>query len=73
MVIATEWEQFRALDLERLKEIMACPVIVDLRNIYRPAEMAKLGFIYESIGRGGAKTDSRMESPSTTPPGAFVK
>jgi len=73
LVIATEWEQFRALDLERLKEIMACPVIVDLRNIYRPAEMAKLGFIYESIGRGGAKTDSRMESPSTTPPGAFVK
>jgi len=53
LVIATEWEQFRALDLERLKDTMACPVIVDLRNIYRPEEMAKLGFIYESIGRGG--------------------
>ena len=68
LVIATEWEQFRALDLPRLKEIMACPVIVDLRNVYRPAEMTKLGFIYESIGRGGAKTDNRMESPTTTPP-----
>jgi UDPglucose 6-dehydrogenase len=53
LVIATEWEQFRALDLERLKDTMACPVIVDLRNVYRPEEMAKLGFIYESIGRGG--------------------
>ena len=73
LVIATEWEQFRALDLPRLKEIMACPVIVDLRNVYRPAEMTKLGFIYESIGRGGAKTDNRMESPATTPPGAFAK
>jgi UDPglucose 6-dehydrogenase len=73
LVIATEWEQFRALDLPRLKEIMACPVIVDLRNVYRPAEMTKLGFIYESIGRGGAKTDTRMESPTTTPPGAFAK
>jgi UDPglucose 6-dehydrogenase len=54
LVIATEWEQFRALDLERLKNTMACPVIVDLRNVYRPDEMAKLGFIYESVGRGGA-------------------
>jgi UDPglucose 6-dehydrogenase len=51
LVIVTEWEQFRALDLDRLKEIMAHPVIVDLRNIYRPAEMAARGFLYESIGR----------------------
>ena len=36
LVIATEWEQFRALDLERLRDLMACPVVVDLRNIYRP-------------------------------------
>jgi UDPglucose 6-dehydrogenase len=54
MVIVTEWEQFRALDLERLKEAMAAPIIIDLRNIYRPEEMAKLGFIYESIGRLGS-------------------
>ena len=38
--IVTEWEQFRALDLERLKREMAQPVVVDLRNIYRPEDMA---------------------------------
>ena len=74
LVIATEWEQFRALDLERLKDTMACPVVVDLRNIYRPAEMEKLGFIYESIGRGGAKrAGGNIDSRSITPSGAFVK
>jgi len=52
LVIVTEWEQFRALDLDRLKETMASPVIVDLRNIYRPDEMTRLGFIYDSVGRG---------------------
>jgi UDPglucose 6-dehydrogenase len=51
LVIVTEWEQFRALDLPRLKREMACPVIVDLRNIYRPDEVAGHGFRYESIGR----------------------
>ncbi len=51
LVIATEWEQFRALDLVRLRESMAAPIVVDLRNIYRPDVMERLGFIYESIGR----------------------
>jgi UDPglucose 6-dehydrogenase len=51
LVIVTEWEQFRALDLARLKKEMAQPVIVDLRNIYRPDEMTEHGFTYESIGR----------------------
>jgi UDPglucose 6-dehydrogenase len=51
LVIATEWEQFRALDLERLHDVMACPVIVDLRNIYRPEEMSRYGFAYASVGR----------------------
>jgi UDPglucose 6-dehydrogenase len=55
LVIVTEWEQFRALDFERLKTIMARPVLVDLRNIYQPDEMAKHGFVYESIGRAAAK------------------
>ena len=44
MVIVTEWVQFRTLDLERLKREMAQPVVVDLRNIYRPEDMAALGF-----------------------------
>lgn len=52
LVIVTEWVQFRALDLARLKREMAHPVIVDLRNIYRRDEMESLGFIYESVGRG---------------------
>ena len=51
LVIVTEWEQFRALDFDRLKTVMAQPVLVDLRNIYRPEEIARHGFAYESIGR----------------------
>jgi UDPglucose 6-dehydrogenase len=51
LVIVTEWEQFRALDFERLKKVMAKPVLVDLRNVYRPEQAARYGFAYESIGR----------------------
>jgi UDPglucose 6-dehydrogenase len=52
LVICTEWEQFRALDLDRLKQVMAeKPAIVDLRNIYPPEDVRRVGFIYESIGR----------------------
>jgi len=51
LVIVTEWEEFRALDLDRLKIEMACPIIIDLRNIYNPEELAGRGFLYESIGR----------------------
>jgi UDPglucose 6-dehydrogenase len=53
LAIVTEWEQFRALDLPKLKSIMKQPVIVDLRNIYRPDEMIRHGFVYESVGRAG--------------------
>ena len=51
LVIVTEWEQFRALDFARLKAVMAQPVLIDLRNIYRAADVAKHGFVYESVGR----------------------
>jgi UDPglucose 6-dehydrogenase len=51
LVIVTEWEQFRALDFERLKRVMAKPVLVDLRNIYQPEELIRHGFAYESVGR----------------------
>jgi UDPglucose 6-dehydrogenase len=51
VVIITEWDDFRALDMKRLKSVMAEPVVVDLRNIYRPDDMRKLGFKYTSIGR----------------------
>lgn len=51
LVIITEWDEFRALDLARVRKAMAAPVIVDLRNIYRAEEMAEAGFDYHSIGR----------------------
>ena len=51
LVIVTEWVQFRALDLDRLKKEMAQPIVVDLRNIYRRDDMASSGFVYESVGR----------------------
>ena len=55
VVIATEWEQFRALDLARLKKSMAQPVIVDLRNIYRIEEMKRAKFRYVPVGRTGVE------------------
>ncbi|NTC19768.1 UDP-glucose/GDP-mannose dehydrogenase family protein [Agrobacterium tumefaciens] len=51
LVIVTEWNQFRALDLPRLKAIMKNPVLVDLRNIYRTDEVTGHGFVYAGIGR----------------------
>jgi UDPglucose 6-dehydrogenase len=53
VVIATEWEQFRALDLARLRRIMSRPVIIDLRNIYRADEMKRAQFRYVAVGRAG--------------------
>ena len=52
VVIITEWDQFRALDLDRVKLLMNQPVLVDLRNVYRPEDMLKRGFRYSGIGRG---------------------
>jgi UDPglucose 6-dehydrogenase len=52
MLILTEWDQFRALDLDRVKTALRSPVIIDLRNIYRPAEVAAKGLTYVSVGRG---------------------
>jgi UDPglucose 6-dehydrogenase len=51
LIIATEWDIFRALDLERLAKVMSSPVLVDLRNIYRGEEVARHGFAYLSVGR----------------------
>ena len=52
VAIVTEWDAFRALDLDRVKTLVRQPVLVDLRNIYRPADMRAAGFAYTSIGRG---------------------
>lgn len=54
LVIITEWDQFRALDLDRIKSGLKHPIVVDLRNIYRPEDMENLGFDYTSIGRPDA-------------------
>ena len=56
LVLVTEWNQFRNLDLEKLKSALRHPVFIDLRNVYEPARMAALGFRYVSVGRppGGA-------------------
>jgi len=52
MLILTEWDQFRALDLDRVKTALRSPIVVDLRNIYRPGEVAAKGLTYVSVGRG---------------------
>lgn len=54
LVIITEWNEFRGLDLGRVKSLMKSPSMVDLRNIYNPSEMANAGFDYESVGRPGS-------------------
>ena len=51
LVLVTEWDAFRALDLVKVKSLLKAPVVVDLRNVYSPDEMKRLGFIYSSIGR----------------------
>jgi UDPglucose 6-dehydrogenase len=51
LVIITEWNEFRSLDLKRLKKSMKTPALVDLRNIYKRAEIESQGFVYESVGR----------------------
>ena len=51
LVFITEWNQFRALDMERIHKLMRKPNIADLRNIYEPADMRELGFNYVGVGR----------------------
>ena len=51
LVIVTEWNQFRALDMEKVKSLLKEPKIADLRNIYEPHDMSELGFEYVGVGR----------------------
>jgi UDPglucose 6-dehydrogenase len=51
LAIVTEWLEYRNPDFDRIKRALSRPVIVDGRNLYDPQRMARLGFIYESIGR----------------------
>jgi UDPglucose 6-dehydrogenase len=52
IIVCTEWNEFIQLDLERIRDLMSQPVIVDGRNIYDPAQMADLGFKYLGFGQG---------------------
>jgi len=61
LVVITEWNEFRALDLARVRSLLRAPVVVDLRNVYSPADLAAAGFSYTSIGR-----------PSPVPAGAIA-
>lgn len=51
LALVTEWDAFRALDLDRVKSLLKQPIIIDLRNVYRPADVRKRGFTYVSVGR----------------------
>jgi len=52
LILATEWNEFKNLDLLRIKQLMKQPVIVDGRNLYEPRKMRELGFVYRGVGRG---------------------
>ena len=60
LVIVTEWEQFRALDLPRIKQHMACPVLIDLRNIYSRDEIEGHGFLYVGVGQSAPRSTMRL-------------
>jgi UDPglucose 6-dehydrogenase len=58
LVILTEWDMFKSLDLAKVRSLLKTPVLVDLRNIYRPADMVERGFSYHSVGRPTAERRS---------------
>jgi len=63
LVLLTEWNEFRALDLTRVRSLLRAPVVIDLRNIYQPEEMTAAGFVYHSIGRAAVAPPAEI-SPS---------
>jgi UDPglucose 6-dehydrogenase len=60
LVLITEWNEFRSLDLDRVRKAMAAPVLVDLRNVYSEAEAGRHGFSYSSIGRPTGVADEKV-------------
>ena len=62
VVLLTEWDEFRALDLRRVRELLKAPVFIDLRNVYRPTYMHEHGFTYHSVGRASADGDPRKSA-----------
>jgi len=66
LVLLTEWNEFRALDLGRVRDFLASPLVIDLRNIYRPDEMAAAGLAYVSIGRSPTVAQPELCAPRRT-------
>ena len=54
LLLATEWEEFKKLDLAKVKKLLRQPIVVDARNLYDPKIMAEMGFVYKCIGRGAS-------------------
>lgn len=70
LVIITEWDEFRDLDLSRVKELMRRPVVIDGRNIYDPNRMRELGFVYRGVVRSWPRQPmSQSAATSQTTPG----
>jgi UDPglucose 6-dehydrogenase len=69
LMVVTEWNEFKQLDLERLRSLMRKPVLLDGRNIYDPALLRQTGFIYHGIGRGydGSRLNFETKSGEATP------
>ena len=64
LMVVTEWNEFKHLDMARVKDLMRQPVLIDGRNIYEPARMRELGFIYRGMGRGHEPSNAQKEVPS---------
>src|SRR5260370_6794650 len=65
LLILTEWEEFAALDLERLRTLVKYPIVLDGRNLYDPAVMVEHGFSYYSVGRAAALTEETTAGTRT--------
>ena len=63
LILVTEWNAFRALDLTRVKRLLRRPLVIDLRNIYKPEEMAAMGLAYHSIGRASSPPGAEAAAP----------
>jgi len=62
LILLTEWNEFRGLDLGRVKDLLASPLVIDLRNIYQPQEMAAAGLTYFSIGRPAQRAPRELRA-----------
>jgi UDPglucose 6-dehydrogenase len=67
LLVLTDWEEFASLDLERLRELLRYPIVIDGRNMYKPERMAALGFHYYSVGRPLAAPKSQPANASSVP------